>query len=103
VKGPGADGEIVSNPGEAAGPASFGGRFNASMRQWPDRPPSALIWIKDVQVANVSQSITIAVQILSKSYRALYRVPIHAAPKPSKAHDKIGCARTRMKLLLAAL
>ena len=30
---------------EAAGPVSFGGRFNASMQQWPDGAPAALIWI----------------------------------------------------------
>src|ERR1700722_1542808 len=76
---------FVSASGEPAGPTSFGGGFDASKQQCSDRPSGALIWINDAHVANVSPSIAIVLQILSKT--TLRRILSHGDPCCSEAEQ----------------
>jgi hypothetical protein len=57
---------------------TLGGRHNASKQRCSDRPLGALIWINEAHVANVSPSIAIVLQILSKT--ALRRILSHGDP-----------------------
>jgi hypothetical protein len=63
----------------------LGGRSNASKKQCSDWPLGALIWINEAHVANVSPSIAIVLQILSKT--TLRRILSHGDPCRSEAEQ----------------